>query len=1333
MSRPIDMPGARERAPSPLAAAILIFTLSAVAAAALIFRAEQRGWSDPLGLSFKAALGLLFSLMLAYTAKLVVELRMHERGLEALVAERTAELEARGAELHRAQPVGRFGSWMFDLARNEILPSRETCRILVLPEDKPLAHEAFRDRVHASDRDVVDRAWQAMLEGERYDIEHRIVVGDSTLWVHSQAEPLFAEDGTLRGCVGTTQDITERKRTEGSLRLFRSLVDHSTDAIEVIDPETGRFLDVNEKGCQDLGYSREELLALSIFDIDPGIDQALLKRTTEELRKSGSLLWKGLHQRKDGSTFPVEVNLGHVELDKSYIVSVARDITERVNAEQDLRDSELRFRTLIEKAPIAIAITRGGAGIYANAASLGLFGLASVEAFNARPIAELFAPQSREASIERTRRRSLGLSVPAEFEAVGLRGDGSQFPTHVTVAEIEFADGWSRVAFIQDITERKRAGEALRESEERFRTLIERAPVAVGMSRNGLIVYVNRKYLEMYGYQSVDELRGQPVAGLLAPQSRAKIEESIRQRSLGLPVPNEYEAIGQRRDGSHFPVHARVTLVQLADGVANMAFLTDVTERRRAEEALRLRDNALEASANAIVITDADGRIEWCNHAFTSLTGYAVEEVIGENPRILKSGVQDTSFYEDLWRTITSGGAWHGEVVNRRRDGTLYPEEMTITPVLDAESGSRHFIAVKQDITQRKRAEESLLESEERFRTLIERAPLAIGLARNGRTIYVNSRYLEMYGFQDIEELRGRSIGEQWAPQSRSKVEGFARNRALGLPVPNEYEGMGQRKDGSQFPVHSSVAMVQLPDGPCTMGFLTDISNRKEMEDAINAEKEFTDAAINAMTGLFGVRNAEGRLLRWNRSLESAMARRSLDVARDDPFELIHPDDRRTVDLKIAEAMEHGSTEVEARALAGSPPELRHYLLNGRRMEIGGRAYLVVTGIDTTERRRAEEERERLQIAVSRSADEWRKTFDTVNTPILITERDGIVVRLNRAARDLSALSYEKVVGKNVAEIAPSEPWQTAAQLVQYIDGKRSGTSAEARDNDGRTWDITVQQLFTPEVADQRFILVLWEITGIVELQESLRRSETMSAMGTLVAGVAHEVRNPLFGISSTLDAYHEEFSRPGYVECATALRSEVDRLVQLMRELLEYGKPAALHIETGRIDTVTREAVESRRSAALSAGVRIRDRVPADLPPLLMDQSRLRQVFENLIDNAVQHSPRGSEVVVEGEIVEHAGRQWIECRVEDRGTGFAREDLDRVFEPFFTRRPGGTGLGLSIVQRIVEEHSGKVSAANRSGGGGSIRVRFPIMDENPVAGGKDRSTRDVLGPEARG
>ncbi len=136
--------------------------------------------------------------------------------------------------------------------------------------------------------------------------------------------------------IAVFDNITERKKAEEALRLFRTLIDRSNDAIEVVDPETGRFLDVNEKGCLDLGYSREEVLALRVFDIDPMIDESSFTRTVEDLRKSGVLLWEGIHRRKSGSTFPVEVNVRYVQLDRDYIVTVVRDITERKRLEEQL-------------------------------------------------------------------------------------------------------------------------------------------------------------------------------------------------------------------------------------------------------------------------------------------------------------------------------------------------------------------------------------------------------------------------------------------------------------------------------------------------------------------------------------------------------------------------------------------------------------------------------------------------------------------------------------------------------------------------------------------------------------------------------------------------------------------------------------------------------------------------------------------------------------------------------------------------------------------------------------------------------------------------------------
>src|SRR5262249_42892511 len=150
------------------------------------------------------------------------------------------------------------------------------------------------------------------------------------------------------------------------------------------------------------------------------------------------------------------------------------------------------------------------------------------------------------------------------------------------------------------------------------------------------------------------------------------------------------------------------------------------------------------------------------------------------------------------------------------------------------------------------------------------------------------------------------------------------------------------------------------------------------------------------------------------------------------------------------------------------------------------------------------------------------------------------------------------------------------------------------------------------------------------------------------------------------------------------------------------------LNIEPARIEEVIAEAVDNRQAIAREAGVTIQTEI-SGVPPLFIDRGKMRQVFENLIENAAQHSASGSALRIFGGVIALAGRDWFECRVEDNGPGFSPANLDRVFEPFFTQRAGGTGLGLSIVQRIMEQHSGRVAAGNRPEGGAVITMQLPI------------------------
>jgi len=357
------------------------------------------------------------------------------------------------------------------------------------------------------------------------------------------------------------------------------------------------------------------------------------------------------------------------------------------------------------------------------------------------------------------------------------------------------------------------------------------------------------------------------------------------------------------------------------------------------------------------------------------------------------------------------------------------------------------------------------------------------------------------------------------------------------------------------------------------------------------------------------------------------------------------------------------------------------------------------------ERHRSHEERAELLAALERKSTEWARTFDSIPLPIFLTTKGGDVTRMNRAARALVGGDYAEILGQSIAKLGDGEPWPTLHDLVQAVAESGTFCTAQVVDARERHWDISGSAFTSTDAAEERVIIVMRDVTTIVQLQESVRRGEQLAAMGELVAGVAHEVRNPLFGMTITLDAYEPSINKDSdSTEMFTALRQWIARLNLLMENLLQYGKTWNVDLREGFLNDVIAEAVTMSLSEAAMARVRVRNACSQDELPMLMDAARLVQAFQNLIINAIQHSEPRSEVVV---YARRDGEQ-IECEVRDHGPGFQDGDLKRIFEPFFTRRRGGTGLGLSIVQRVVDEHGGTVTAENIPTGGARVRMRFP-------------------------
>ncbi|RLC96579.1 MAG: hypothetical protein DRI40_02730 [Chloroflexi bacterium] len=492
-------------------------------------------------------------------------------------------------------------------------------------------------------------------------------------------------------------------------------------ACYLIDPE-GNFVDGNKAAEALIGYRKEELVGSKLFDM-PFLAPEQIPKAAGLLARNGERQPSGPNElvlnRKDGSQVSVELHTYPVTIDgRDLILSVVRDITKRKQAEQALQESEQRYRLLAENVTDVIFTTDISLSItYVSPSVERLLGY-TVDEASELTLRELLTPESYAIAV-----KEFGATLDAEGE--GLRDrfrprtrelefnhkNGSTVWVEVTVSFLRGTNGGPAeiLGVARDITDRKRTEQALRESEENFRALAENAVdgILIGMDEGGH-VYANKRAAELSGC-TVPELRRAKIEDLVHPDEVEKLLERQRKKQEGKRVPRRFETVVLRKDGTRLPVEMVEAKTVWQGKLANMMILRDISERKRAEDELRVKDSAIASSVSAIVISDLQGTVMYVNPAFLKMWRYQSEEdIVGKN---VGEFPEMADLISEITEAVYREGSWQGEFLGERpTDGSKYAVHLSVSKVTDEAGKPIRLMATFVDMTERKEMERKLQE-----------------------------------------------------------------------------------------------------------------------------------------------------------------------------------------------------------------------------------------------------------------------------------------------------------------------------------------------------------------------------------------------------------------------------------------------------------------------------------------------------------------------------------------------------------------------------------------------------------------------------------------------
>jgi len=1210
--------------------------------------------------------------------------------------------------------------WDWDMATNEVYRNpRHATMLGYEPSELTASQEEWENRIHPDDKKAIFQILDEHLAGKRdsFEIEYRLrTKSGDYVWVLGRGKVVtYNDDGSPARMVGTNIDITERKRAEEAKTeyqtLIRGIMDNAGLIVVVRNPQ-GQYIMANKEVENLLGMESGWIIGKTPFDIYTNdkankilSDDRKVIESRNVLKIEDRLDFNGEIRTFEGTRFPLINSDGEVYA----VCTVAMDITE--HKKQYERDETI-LKTCIDGFWV---IDTQGKILEVNDAYCRMSGYSRNELLTMY-VHDVEAKEKPEETIEHIRNiKDKGFH---RFESSHRRKDGRIMDLDISATHLDL-DGGRTFTFFRDITERKEAAKALRESEATYRTLVEQLPAVTyraALDETSTTLYVSPQVKDLIGF-TAEEYKNDTNIWLkqLHPDDRDRILQTIlRCHAEKKPFVEEYRMIA--KDGS--VVWFRDEAVIVKDEKNQPLFLQgvmyDITQHKQAEEEIRKFKTIADKAGHGVVISDLEGNLIYVNDSFAQMHQYNSDELIGKNLSIFHTEKQ-TEQVKQINENLKQKGRYiTKEVWHKKRDNAIFPTLMNATLVRDDCGEPLFMAATAVDITKHKKAEEELKESELRYHTLFEILPVGVGLSTpDGRIIDANSTFQQMIGYS-IEELSRIDVQDTYhKPQERApyleqlQQEGFVHG----------FEVQLKRKDGTIFLASMNATTMKIRDETIIVTVAKDITEQKWMEKALAESEEKYRTLVECAGDPISTIDARGVLLFANKVAAENLGCQPEDLVGKTLWDLFPKDmpDRLAANVRKVIETGQGINTVSLIEIQGQPHWYNN-TIEPLKDDRGNVTAAMVIARDVDDIKRAEEQIQKLSSAVESSIN-----------GIVIGNTDGNLTYVNNSFLKMwDYKNQSEVLGRNATEF-----WKVNEKAEEIEDALWHGEGwigeLTAMRKDGSLFDIQVCQTSIRD-ENNKIISLMGSFIDITETKRreeeltkyrgQMARAEQLASLGTLSATIAHQLTQPLTVIRLSMDNALDELEASSSSD--TVIRRLKDSVTQVsnITSIVERFRNFARKSSGRTVAEVNLKVVVVRiarllSESARSANVILRIRNMDNLPCPWMNENDLEQLFFALIENTIQATDgkKTRQLVISGTVKD----KHIELCISDDCGGIAPENIDKIFEPFFTTKPRGqgTGLGLCIVKDVVSRNGGRVRVESEFGKGTTFTINLPVEKDN--------------------